>query len=448
MEPGRQSVMGTTRTLLWMAAPMMMAQGGITTMGLVDTWVVGRASTAAMGGVALGNAIATLFLVVGLGISMGLEPLASQAFGAKDIRRAAWWRAQGLAAAFMVCVPVCVACATSGFFLPWFFAPELSSSACSYLWARSPGLLFATLFSAERCFLTSVGKTAPALQAVLWANLVNVVFDWLFVLYLGLEAFGVGLATTVSAAAMWWVVRNRSLSLVGDTYHPVDRRGVFQTLRLGWPIAAQHAAEVGIFSGASFLIALEGQTILSAHQIALSIASLLFMSSVGIGVAASAQVGHRIGEGNLPMARQVGWIALALGGLLMTGGGVVCFAFAEVIATSFAPDDFEVAAAAAVLVRIGAAFALSDGLQAVAAGALRGTGDTQAIFAINLLGHGLIGLPMGLYLGWALRWGAVGYWWGLTGGLTATALLLIARFVARTSNPPTPSSLSIRNQVG
>ena len=93
-------------------------------------------------------------------------------------------------------------------------------------------------------------------------------------------------------------------------------------------------------------------------------------------------------------------------------------------------------ASTVTLLQIAALFQLSDGAQAIAAGALRGLGETRATFVANLLGHYVIGLPLVLGLAFGAGLGAPGLWWGLSVGLTATALLLIAKFLRSTSRSP------------
>jgi MATE family multidrug resistance protein len=170
-----------------------------------------------------------------------------------------------------------------------------------------------------------------------------------------------------------------------------------------------------------------GRTPAAAHTIAIQIASFTFSLAVGIGAACAVRVGLAIGAGNTPGARRAGWIGLGLGGAIMACTSLVFLIVPGALARLFT-DDPIVVAAAVPLIQIAALFQLSDGAQAVAAGALRGAADTRATFWANLGGHYTIGLGLMLALGFAAGLGAPGLWWGLSGGLTLTAVFLVARF--------------------
>lgn len=433
-----RAMRGEGARLLRLAAPMMVAQGGLVTMGLVDTWCVGRLSPADMAGVALGNSLSILPLGVVLGVAMGIEPLVSQAHGAGELGRARAWRIQGLWTAGLVSVPAMLAVLLLALGLPYLgVAGGFEREGQAYLLGRVPGVLLAGLYASYRSYLASIGRPRPALYAVLVANVANLGLDMLFLFELGLGAGGVGLATSLASGIMVLVaavsLREGIKGALPD-WRPAWA-GIRRVIALGWPVAAQMTAEIGVFSAVTTLIALDGAVALAGHQIAINFAALTFMAAVGIAFAGTARVGYHVGAGRTKVARQVGFLAIGLGALLMAGGAVVFLTIPERLAEAFAPSSPEVVAMAASLLRIAAAFAIFDGIQAVAAGALRGAGDTRSTFIANLAGHGLVGAPVALLLGHGLGLGAEGYWWGLTAGLTATAVGLLARFAALTARP-------------
>jgi MATE family multidrug resistance protein len=171
-----------------------------------------------------------------------------------------------------------------------------------------------------------------------------------------------------------------------------------------------------------------GEVPLAGHQIASALASATFMCVVGLSFATATRVGYHIGAGCTIWARRVGFANIAVGGAMMGLGGVVMLLYCEPIALMFAPGDAEVARTGALVLRVVAIFSVADGVQVVAVGALRGAGDTRWPFYATAIAYWLVGLPILLFLGLHLDMGVVGFWWGLTVGLTGLAVTLTARF--------------------
>jgi MATE family multidrug resistance protein len=214
-------------------------------------------------------------------------------------------------------------------------------------------------------------------------------------------------------------------------FEPAVVRNAF---RLGAPIGLQMLAEVGVFTIASIVMGRIGRTSLAAHQVALQLAGTTFMVPLGIGSAASVRVGQAIGRGDVPGTRRAGLVAIGTGAAFMLLCALLFVVAGEPLVRAFAKDA-PVVRAAVPLVAIAAFFQLSDGVQAVASGALRGAGDTRWPLVSNLVGHYAIGLPTSLALAFGLGWGAQGLWWGLSAGLTGVAVALLARFVVLTRRP-------------
>ena len=190
-------------------------------------------------------------------------------------------------------------------------------------------------------------------------------------------------------------------------------------LRLGLPAAAQLLLEIGAFATATFLIGKLGAVQLAGHQIALNVASFTYMVPLGICSAAAVRVGHAMGMRDAHAAARAGWMALLFAVLFMSCSGLTLFFFARPIARMYTPET-DVIKAGATLLLVAAVFQLFDGLQVVATGALRGAGNTRIPMLANLVGYWVIGLPLGAFLCFKLKMGAVGMWLGL-----ALALVLI-----------------------
>jgi MATE family multidrug resistance protein len=191
---------------------------------------------------------------------------------------------------------------------------------------------------------------------------------------------------------------------------------VWRLFNLGWPAALQITLEVGVFAAASALAARISPMASAANQVVLNIAGLIFMIPFGLGSAAAVRVGQAIGRGDPAGMRRAGWTALGLGSIVMTGSAVLFLVMPATLIRIYSRDP-GVIELGIVLLFICSVFQLFDGLQTVATGALRGLGDTRTPMVFNLIGHWLIGLPIGYVLCFNRNWGVAGLWTGLSTGL-------------------------------
>lgn len=447
-------------TIARLALPISLAQFGLMLLGLVEVAILGHVSSTELGGASIGRSIGMVVIALGMGAVSALEPLAAQAIGAREPQVAFRAFLGSIVAALFLWAP----CSALGYLATYALeaggiARELVGPARSFFVAQIPGLFFFAVYLSAKTYLQANGKTLPALLAAIVANVVNVVACNVLirgVLELGpvrvdvgvrpLGAFGAGLASTIASAVMaGWVLvpafrlrprashpgaSGRSTVAAEPTAAEGGRLSyVRRILTLGTPIGFQLLAEIGVFSFVAVLAGRLGTVAVSAHQIALSLASFTFMGVLGIAGATSVRVGHAIGEGRTP--RQAGLLGIGLGALFMLACGAV-FLFAPGPLVRLFSDDPDVVALGVRLLFIAAAFQLFDGLQGVAAGALRGAGDVRFPFLANFGAHWLVGFPLALLFGFHLGWGAAGLWWGLLVGLACVALLLTRRFVVLT----------------
>ncbi len=309
--------------------------------------------------------------------------------------------------------------------------PGTADATARYTLARAPSVIPFLVGTAARGYLQARGDTRPILIGSVLAVLLNVPVGRALVLgsdLLGFEGLGVagaGWASTIAAVVMTVVM------LLGVGRPRGARRLAWGTIRrasrIGFPLSGQLFAEVGMFSLVTFLVGYFGPEALTGHHIALTLSSLTFQVTLAIGAAASVRVGRSVGQGDVPGTRRAGFTALGLGLVFMAVGSGVFWAFPRPLAELLA-DDAGAVKAAVGMIAVAAAFQIVDGVQAVAAGVLRGAGDTTPVFLANVLGHYLLGLPIGLALTYALGMGPVGLWWGLSAGLSVVAVALVWRF--------------------
>ena len=425
---------------LRLALPLIVAEVGWMSMGIVDTIMVGRLpdSAIAIGATGLGQSLYHSVAIFGGGLLLGLDTFVSHAYGREDLDDARHSLANGLFLAFLLTPILTVAVSLWPMMMTRFgISLELVEPMRPFLRALNWGTLPLLAYFALRRYLQAVNVAIPIMFALISANIVNAVGDWALIYgHLGFRAMGItgsGWSTCfarvymagVLAVTLLWVEwkRRRALARPAGTIR-IDLHRMWALLRLGAPAATQILCEIGAFSAATALIAKLGAVPLSGHEIALNCAALTFMVPLGISSAAAVRVGQQLGRKDAAGARRAGWSAITLGASFMTCSGLVFVSIPTFIARLFSPDPLVIRTGAKLLL-VAAAFQLFDGLQTVTTGALRGAGDTKTPMLANFIAYWLIGLPAGYVLCFKFGWGALGIWFGLCGGLIIIGLALL-----------------------
>jgi len=423
--------------MLTLAVPVVLAEVGWFAMSIVDTVMVGPLGPAALGAVGTGSILFMTLMVFGFGTLLALDTFVSQSFGAGRIDECHRWLFAGLQLALVLSVVLMAASAASLALLPAFgFHPDLLDELNAYtrplLWSAPPLLAYVVF----RRYLQAMNIVRPVMIALVAANLMNVLGNWMLIYgHLGFPAMGVvgsAYATVASrvvlAVSLFGVILYRERdtpSGLHDVPFQWEVRRMWRIFQLGWPAALQITLEVGVFAAASALAGRIGPLASAANQVVLNIAGLIFMIPFGLGSAAAVRVGQAVGRRDLPGVRRAGWVALSLASIVMTGSAVLFLTAPELLMRVYS-SDVRVIELGVVLLFICSVFQLFDGLQTVATGALRGLGDTHTAMFFNLIGHWLIGLPIGYVLCFNRGWGVAGLWAGLLIGLIliGTSLLL------------------------
>jgi len=434
---------GELRPMFAIAWPVATAELGWMAMGLVDTMVVGRVSAEAIGAVSIGSAVFFAVAIFGLGMLLGLDFAVAHAFGGGRLHDARVALVHGLYLSAVLSIGLTALLFALPPYLPVLgIRPAVAGLAAPYLraltWSLAPLLFYAAL----RRYLQALGLVRAVMVALVSANAINFIGNWMLVFgHLGFPALGAegsGWATTISRVylllfllAVTALHERRAGAGLRLPWRFVGER--FASLvRLGLPAALQMLLEVGVFATATLLTGRLASDKLAAHQIALGAAAFTFMVPLGISSAAAVRVGHAMGRVDPQGAARAGWAALLLGGSFMAIAAVAFIKFPDWIIRIFTTDPI-VVDTGVTLLGVAAIFQLFDGLQVVATGALRGLGDTRAPMVANLVGHWLIGLPIGYALCFWLDRGVVGLWTGLCTGLVSVALVLIAVWSWRTN---------------
>ena len=434
------------RTLFAISAPIALAQVGHMAMGVVDTLMVARLGVAELAAVAIASTWVWSSGSIAQGIVQGMDPLVSQAHGAKDGEAVALALQRGLVIAVAVSLPLMGMWLATETALVWLGQdPQVAHLAQRHMQARLPSALGFLLFTAGRQYLSGRAITRPAMWVMLLGNLVNVGLNWVLIFgNLGAPALGVvgsGLATAITnlllpLALFAWI---RGFRLHVGAWRPWDRRsfewrGLSRYLALGIPVGIQLALEANAFTAAMLIVGSIGVAELAAHQVVINMASFTFMFPLGIAIGASARAGNLIGAKDPARLRLACLTALAMGGGVMAIAAIAFVVLREALPRLYLADPAVVALSASIL-PIAGAFQIFDGIQVVGGGLMRGMGRPQAGAVANLVAFYLVGLPLAWLLAFRAGLGIVGVWWGLAAGLASVALILCV-WVTRTSRRP------------
>ena len=439
--------------LLRLSLPIILVNVSYNLMGTVDTALAGRMSELVQGATGLGNILFFFGTALGMGVVLGVDPVASQAFGAGRARRARQGMWQGIRAGALLFLPVAAVVFGLGQNLEFFgIDPELAAHSRQYMYARLFSLLPFYVIMSQKAYLQAAHRMKAVVISTLIVNVLNFALDWALIFgdagleRLGLPAMGmpalgaagVGAATSV-AATVHALILGIGISRIpaGEgtvKFRKLDPALFRKVFTMGLPISLFLMAEVGLFAATTVLVGWMGARVMAAHQVALCLGSLTFMVPLAVGSATSVQVGRAVGRQDTTGVRGAGGAGLVLGGGAMLVAAALMWTVPETLARIMTSQE-EVIPIAVVLIRIAGAFQLFDGLQAVAAGALRGAGMTLWTMWANLVSYWGVGFPVALWLGLGLDYGAAGLWWGLTAGLATAAVILVLRFMHVSRRP-------------
>jgi multidrug resistance protein, MATE family len=447
--------------MLKLAGPVILAEIGWMSMGIVDTIMVGPLGPAAIGATGMSSSLFFAFAVFGMGVMLGLDALVSQSYGAGRLDDCIRWLRHGLGLALIVGPAL-----TALFYVALLgidavgLNPTVRALAMPYLYVIPLSGLPLLLYATFRRYLQGIHAVRPVMFALVSANVVNAFGNWVLIYgHLGAPPLGVAGAAWATVLARVYMAAFLFFGIVlvhrrrGEGHPQVpfvfEPERIRRLVALGAPAASQVTLEVGVFAAVSALAGKLDPVSLGSHQIALNIAALAFMVPLGLSSAAAVRVGHAVGARDPQRAVHAGWTAFGLGAVVMTAVGVL-FILAPLPFLRPFSDDPRLLALSVQLLAIAAVFQLFDGTQAVATGVLRGVGDTRTPMIMNVIGHWVFGLPVGYALCFWIRWGVAGLWIGLSIGLIFVAVVLtfawhrrsralIARspvLTASTSGPP------------
>ena len=437
------------RALILLALPMIAGNIAWSAIAASDLLLLGRRGAESVAAGALAINLFHAFLIFGMGLVTAASPLIASERGrrrhsVRDVRRTVH---QTLRAALFFVIPAWI--------LLWQCEaimralgqqPDLARGAGELMrglqWALLPFLGFTTL----RNFIAALERPVWGLVIMLAAIPINIAAGWALIFgHLGLPAlglFGAGLASSLSSSFLFLGLlavilidrRFRRYRLMGRFWSR-DRERHRQVWALGLPIAVTLGFETTVFNASAFLMGLIGRDSLAAHAVAIQIAALVFMVPMGIGQAATVRVGIAYGRADWAGVGRAGWLALGIGTGFACCAAALLILAPRLLVSAFLdlsdPANARTAALAVSFLAVAALFQLADAAQAVGAGVLRGVQDTRVPMIFALIGYWVVGIGVGTLLAFPGGMAGVGIWLGLASGLSAAALLLVARWSLR-----------------
>lgn len=417
----------------------MLSQFGHMMVGVADSIMVGQLGALPLAGASLANVIFHLLLMFGIGVSYAVTPLVAAADGIGDKARSADLLKHALLINILTGIILFIFISIAGqglFYLDQ--PPDVVALAIPYLNILTLSMIPLMLFQTFRQFAEGLSYTKQAMIIVIGSNVVNIILNYIFIYgKLGMEPMGLNGAGWASLIARIFLADCMAAYIFRGKHFIAFRKGfaigkyskklIRKMLGLGLPAGVQFVFEVGAFGFAVIMIGWIGTEALAAHQIAINLAAVSYMMASGLSAAATVRVGNQLGMNDIPSLRAA---AFTIYGMVIVFMGVCAIAF--ITGRYFLPslyiDNLEVIQMAASLLIIAGFFQISDGIQVVSLGALRGLADVKTPTVLTFIAYWVLALPIGYFLGFTLEMGAEGVWYGLLIGLSLVAIVMFWRF--------------------
>ena len=431
-----------------LAAPVMLGMLGHTFVSFVDNIMVGQLGTAELAAVSLGNSFMFIAMSLGIGFSTAITPLIAEADSEQNFVKGKSSFKHGL----FLCIVLGVL-----LFLLVFFAkplmylmkqpPEVVELAIPYLDLVAFSLIPLVIFQGFKQFSDGLSMTKYPMYSTILANILNVILNYILIFgkfgfpELGIvgAAYGTLISRFVMVGHLWLLLKSKEVSkdfVTNIKFFVLDKLMLKKIINLGAPSAMQMFFEVAIFTAAIWLSGLLGKNPQAANQIALNLSSMTFMVAMGLSVASMIRVGNQKGLQKYFELRRIAFSLFLMGILFATIFALIFFLFHNILPKIYVDfddvknlaDNTEVIKIASKLLLAAAVFQISDSIQVIVLGALRGLQDVKIPTIITFISYWLIGFPVSWFLGKEDAYGSFGIWLGLLAGLSTAAVLLYIRF--------------------
>lgn len=438
-----------TRETLKLAIPVMITQLGQVSVNIFDNIIVGKLLGAdALASVSLGNAVFFSIFILALGMSFAIPPLVSEAHSQKNHSEINKIFSHGFVINILTGVILMIFILLAS---PLMYhmkqPPQIIPDAIIFLNTMAISIIPFVIFQTLREVSEGLSFTIGVTKATIFANIINVALNYVFIKGMfGLPEMGVqgsALATLIARIFMviflFFILKKepKTKQYINEFSLKLEifsKKMFSKMIKIGIPTALQMFFEVTAFAGAAFICGLISSKDIAAHQVTLSMASFTFNLCIGFSVASTVMIANKLGERNFVELQKVGINNIKMVFLFMLLCGIVFILGRNILPTLFTKqEDVEVVLLASKLLIIAALFQLSDGIQVVVLGCLRGIQDVKIPSIITFIAYWLITIPLGFYLCYTIKMGAFGMWIALGLGLTISSILLVIRYIKLTN---------------
>lgn len=429
-----------------LAYPVMLSMLGQVMTGVADSVMVGWTGAVPLAASSFANIFFSIPLFFGVGVSYAITPLIAQANGANQAHKIIDILKNGSLINLLTGLSLTALIFSIEPFMHFMGQPEeVVTLAIPYLSIVAVSIIPTMIFQTYRQFAEGMQSTRVAMVIVIGSNLINILLNYLLIFgkfgFPGLGLNGAGWATLISRtimglSMMMYVFYGQKFQAyqAGFAVGNYSRKLINKMLHIGIPAGSQFIFEAGAFGFSAIMMGWLGTTALAAHQIAINLATISYMTTSGLGAAATIRVGNFLGQHDQQNMRASAFMMIAMAIAIMMAWALL-FIFGRYLLPSLYIDDASVIQLTSSLMIIAAFFQLSDGIQVVTAGALRGLQDVKIPSLLIFVAYWVIALPLGYVLAFPLGMQANGIWIGLFIGLTLTASAMVARFHRLSKRP-------------
>jgi len=431
-----------------LAYPVILGMLGHTLISIVDNIMVGNLGSTELAAVSLGGSFVFIGMSLGIGFSTAITPLVSEADAEKDDKKIRSVFHHGLLSCVILGVFVFILIVLAKPIMYIMHQPkEVIDLASPYIDWVAFSLIPVIIFQGYKQFADGLSRTKYSMYAIFMANIIHIIINYVLIygvwIFPKLGIIGAALGTVISrilmVVFMHYIMKNNAQLnpyFKNFSFREIKKTMLKKIASLGIPSAMQMLFEVALFTAAIWLCGSIGKTSQAANQIALTLATTTFMFAMGLSVAATIRVGNNKGlmdyKKLIVVARSVFLLAIIVetifGILFVVLHNFLPHLFLNMNNVSQVIENKEVIIIASKLLLVAAVFQISDGIQVVVLGALRGLQDVKVPMYITFVAYWVVGFPISFFLGKYTELKSVGVWIGLLAGLSTAALFLYIRF--------------------